>query len=180
MGGVGRWRPGDIYLWDGVTYHRCSRTSGVQEHHPGISGSKVAWERGGGASEIYFWDGATTTQITNNTTSDFAPRISGSKVVWYGGPGPYEGEIYLWDGVTVTNISNNGRENSSPRISGSNVMWYGCDADSGPLCTGGGDYEIYLWGRRDHHADHEQQQGRHVPRHLRLERGVERLRRWNR
>ena len=33
-------------------------------------------------TEIYLWDGVTTTQITNNDTDDRWPAISGSNVVW--------------------------------------------------------------------------------------------------
>ena len=38
----------------------------------------------GAATEIYLWDGATTTQITDNSTDDWHPAISGSNVVWHG------------------------------------------------------------------------------------------------
>ena len=94
-------------------------------------------------NDIFFWDGVTTTRITNNTTPDHWPDISGSNVVWYGcdgGTGSIctggDFEIYLWDGDGTTQITNNSTPDYSPAVSGSNVVWKAWDGD---------DYEIYLW-----------------------------------
>ena len=40
---------------------------------------------GDGDNKIYLWDGATTTQITDNNFDDYDPAISGLNVVWHGG-----------------------------------------------------------------------------------------------
>lgn len=103
---------------------------------PAISGSNVVWE-GCVPNDIYFWDGATTTNISNSSTEDNAPDISGSNVVW-SGRGADKG-IHLWDGVTTTIISNGTSEShldNSAAISGSNVVWRGWDGDSS---------EIFFW-----------------------------------
>ena len=85
--------------------------------------------------EIYLWNGATITQLTDNTTSDYWPDVSGSNVVWYG-PDAGDNEIYLWNGATTTQITNNSTEDFYPAISGSNLAWNSYD---------GHDYKIYLW-----------------------------------
>ena len=83
--------------------------------------------------EIFFYDGLTTTQLTNNGVHDTSPHISGSSVVWQSGSGS-NSEIFLYDGLTTTQLTNNSVEESYARISGDNVVWYGSagDADSGP------------------------------------------------
>ena len=40
-----------------------------------------------------FYNGSTTTQLTNNTTNDYDPAISGSNIVWVVGDGT-DSEIY--------------------------------------------------------------------------------------
>ena len=52
-----------------------------------ISGSNIAWQSGGASQEIFFYDGANISQLTNNSLADFAPRVSGSNVVWVGDDG---------------------------------------------------------------------------------------------
>ena len=87
--------------------------------------------------EIYLWDGATTTNISNQSGSDYSPSISGSIVVWRGWAGS-SGEIFLWDGATTSQISNGSRFDDAPAISGSNVVWQGRDG------TVESDDEIYM------------------------------------
>jgi beta propeller repeat protein len=107
-----------------------------QSIRPQISGNSVVWwSYDGNDSEIYFWDGSTTTQVTNNSTDDYAPQISGNNVVWHGYDGN-DSEIYFWDGSTVTQVTNNSIYDYAPQISGNNVVWWSYD---------GNDYEIYFW-----------------------------------
>ena len=112
---------------------------------------------GDGDSEIYFWDGATITQITDNSLHDSYPshlrlergvaalRGRNSSVLRRSGH-----EIYFWDGVTTTNITNNSINEYRPDISGSNVVWDSRLANARDLSLG--------W--RHHHPDHEQQRRR--------------------
>jgi len=76
----------------------------------------------------------TVTQLTNNSTADYAPQISGSNVVWYAFDGS-DDEIFLYDGSTTTQLTNNSTGDYDPQISGSNVVWRSWD---------GSDYEIYI------------------------------------
>jgi len=109
--------------------------------YPAISGSNVVWYAQDGSvdndCEIYFWDGVSITQITDNSIDDWDPDLSGSNVVWARDDGN-DGEIYLWDGVTTTQITNNSTGDVEPAISGSNVVW-ACDDDNDYY------YEICLW-----------------------------------
>jgi hypothetical protein len=52
---------------------------------PAISGANVVWDGFDGIDhEIYLWDGATISQITDNSTWEADPEISGLNVVWRG------------------------------------------------------------------------------------------------
>jgi hypothetical protein len=88
---------------------------------------KVVWEGFAGGTtndrEIYYFDGVTTTRLTNNSFPDFNPRISGNKIVWWGGTFN-NFHIYEFDGTSVKQIST-GLRNQFPQIDGDNVVWYG-------------------------------------------------------
>ena len=87
--------------------------------------------------EIYFWNGTSTTKITNNSVLDISPQINNlGEVVWE----QYDGndyEIYYWrNGTAVTRITNNTVNDYAPRINDSGqIVWYGSD---------GTDYEIFM------------------------------------
>jgi beta propeller repeat protein len=92
---------------------------------PHISGSNVVWEgNDGNDTEIYFYNGSTTIQLTNNNTSDRNLQISGSNVVWEGNDGN-DTEIYFYNGSTTVQLTNNDTDDNYPQISGSNVVWEG-------------------------------------------------------
>jgi Ca2+-binding RTX toxin-like protein len=83
----------------------------------------------GNDSEIYFWNGNTTTQVTNDSTGDYYdyyPQISGNNVVWTRSDGN-DYEIYFWDGSTITQVTNNSTDDNYPQISGNNIIWSGYD-----------------------------------------------------
>ena len=109
----------------------------------GISGSNVVW---GGwpvsddVSEIFFWNGSTTTQITNNSIRNEAVQISDTNVVWQGYTSTYDCAVYFWDGSTTTKIPDSnggGGSGGRPQISGSNVVWGGYGINPGS--------EIFFW-----------------------------------
>ena len=87
------------------------------------------------SNEIYFWNGSTTTQLTNNSTDDNTPKVSGNNVAWLGFDGN-DYEVYFWNGSTTTQVTNNSTDDRQLQLSGNNVVWSGYD---------GNDYEIYLW-----------------------------------
>jgi Ca2+-binding RTX toxin-like protein len=105
---------------------------------PQLSGNNAVWYTSDGTDwEIYFWNGKTTTQITQNLTSDRNPQISrDNKVIWEGYDGT-DWDIYLWNGTSIQNISNNSTDDSAPQITwNDNMVWEGYD---------GNDWEIYFW-----------------------------------
>ncbi|MCK4885897.1 MAG: hypothetical protein KAS96_00850, partial [Planctomycetes bacterium] len=69
--------------------------------------------------EIFFYDGTTTTQITDNSYEDQGPQVSGSNVVWRGAE-----EIFFYDGITTTQLTHDGPIHGSyPQIFGSTIVW---------------------------------------------------------
>ncbi len=75
-------------------------------------------------SEIFLYDGTTTTQITNNSYDDWYPQINDNGyVVWYGNDGS-DDEIFLYDGTTTTQLTNNSYSDGSPQINDNGyVVW---------------------------------------------------------
>jgi len=108
-----------------------------------IDGNRVVWHYYDGEdAEIFYFDGSTTTQLTNNSTNDFDPVIEGDIIAWYGGSGSSQ-EIYIYDISTagpVTAITNNSNSDQLPDISGNFIVWRGWD---------GSDYEIFYYNLVD-------------------------------
>ncbi len=69
-----------------------------------------------------------TTQLTNNSYSDFDPQINDNgHVVWCGGDYPYE--IFYYNGDTVTQLTDNTSGDRFPQINASgHVVWQSLDA----------------------------------------------------
>jgi beta propeller repeat protein len=89
-----------------------------------------------GRGIVFFYNGSSTTQLTNNNFNDANPQIYGSNVVWRG----YDGndyEIFLYNGSRgiITQLTDNSFNDYGPQIYGSNIVWHGFD---------GNDYEIIL------------------------------------
>ncbi|MHC4344993.1 MAG: hypothetical protein ACYSUP_09945 [Planctomycetota bacterium] len=121
----------EIFFWDGTmppNPHQVTEDSEWDEP-PEISGSKVVWA-GHRASriDVFFWDGDTVTQVSDDTTGGWNTNadISGTNVVWEGAVGIHD-EIYFWDGNTITQVTDEpstDNDDGYPRISGSNVVWF--------------------------------------------------------
>lgn len=71
----------DILYWDGITVNEIGRGAS-----PAISGTNVAWLGWDASNEqIFFWDGNSVTQVTDDDYPKFEhqPSISGTNVVWH-------------------------------------------------------------------------------------------------
>ncbi|MEK6553450.1 MAG: PKD domain-containing protein, partial [Bacteroidota bacterium] len=89
-------------------------------------------------ADIYLYNGATTTNLTNNSSgiSVSDPQINNNgQVVWYQLKGTYDSycyNVYLYNGTTTTNLTNNsyGSYAQFPRINNSGqAVWYQDDPD---------------------------------------------------
>ncbi len=122
-------------------------TNSTEDFRPQVSGLNVVWSGPGGSdggtdSEIFLFNGTTTTQLTTNSTDDFDPQVSGSNVVWSGrggSDGGTDGEIFLFNGTATTQLTTNSTDDFIPQVSGSNVVWYGRGGSDG-----GTDGEIFF------------------------------------
>jgi hypothetical protein len=82
-----------------------------------------------------FWDGSTTTQLTDNNGMDFGLKIHNGLITWYGWDGN-DWEIFYWDGTVVTQLTSNSYEDSHPAIHDGCIIWNGNDSN---------DFEIYCF-----------------------------------
>ena len=105
-----------------------------------ISSNNVVWAgNDGNDSEIFLYDGITTTQLTDNDSVDFFPFVSGNNVVWTGGSSSDDDsstEVFFYDGKNTIQLTDNDFLDFAISISGNNVIWFGND---------GNDSEIFLY-----------------------------------
>lgn len=111
---------------------------------PVISGSNVAWIR---SDEIFFYDGTTVKQLTDNDYIDGEQNtwqsllsICGSRLVWAAEPNNLDQEIFFYDGNNIHRLTDNDINDQLPKVSESLVVWqrsnyFSHDSDS----------EIYIY-----------------------------------
>ena len=74
--------PSTIKYWDGTTVQEIGNGS-----DPSLDDGAIAFEVWDGHDwEIYFWDGMSIEQITDNDFGDFDPSLSGNLLAWAGRP----------------------------------------------------------------------------------------------
>ena len=85
--------------------------------------------------EIFFYDGTTITQLTDNYYFDGEQQINNSgEVVWRG-----NNKIYFYDGMNITRLSKNDYSARSPQINDSGeVVWSATKLESNSGSGGGG------------------------------------------
>ncbi len=103
-------------------------------NHSNINGNgQAVWQAGTDGSlnhyEIFFFDGASTIQLTNNNFMDLDPQINDNGwVVWQGGgqdfTQKYLREIYLYNGSQTLRLTNDNFEDTDARINAhGQVVW---------------------------------------------------------
>ena len=93
----------DIYLHDIALQKTKNLTPAVGtgvDTHPSMDGGRIVWERWDGNDyELVLYDIAagTTTQLTNNSFSDYSPDLSGNDLVWSADPDYPWADVYYRD-----------------------------------------------------------------------------------
>ncbi|MGK7895708.1 MAG: cadherin domain-containing protein [Xenococcus sp. (in: cyanobacteria)] len=98
------WSGGGVFLHDGVSTTQLT-SSGFDSH---VSGNQVVWRAydGGKISEIYLYDGSTTTQIVDSTNSVPLHGFFDGNVVWSEWDGN-DWELFRFDGTNTSQITDN-------------------------------------------------------------------------
>lgn len=96
------------------------------DSNPRVFGDKVVWQGTGGADggtddEIFYFDGNTIIQLTENTVPDRNPEISELGIVWERGNGTTQ-EIIFWNG-SETPLTANAVFDGESSISNNRVSW---------------------------------------------------------
>lgn len=127
---------GDVYTYrNGETRQLTHSTPTFHVSQPSISDSRVAWvgQEQGTDSEIYLFDGANTSQISDNNVNDGFPDVSDSLLVWARISDP-DADLMLYDGIQTAQIWPKG--NGDVALLHDRVAW-----STGP----GGVNDIYLY-----------------------------------
>lgn len=116
------------------------------ERLPSIWDGKIAWAGGWYAnSEIYYWDGQSTRQISDNVYSATGPSLYDGRIAWEQYVGDDREEIFYWDGSQVTQITSYDGIQQSPSLWGDTIMWNSIIEES----DGTSRYDIYGWDGAD-------------------------------
>jgi hypothetical protein len=94
-----------LYYWNGtapvlIANQSLNNKQGL--FTPSLYNGKIAWAGWDGTdNEIYYWDGATTRQITNNSVADSEPKLFNGTIAWVQINGANY-EIYYWNGTLMS------------------------------------------------------------------------------
>ncbi len=120
-----------VYLWNGTSVSVVS--SGVMYAYVRdlrLFGDKIGWTGFETSSktdyEIYFYDGTTAKQLTNDSLLEYMGGINEYYAIWYGpksGTSASSYEIFAYDGTKVINITDNSFMDAYPIVDGMNVLW---------------------------------------------------------
>ena len=88
----------------------------------------VAWQGyDGNDYDIYYYNGSTTSNISNNDTYDSGPSLFNGTIAYIGHPdsgGNLGEELYYWDGATSTRLTTDSTIDQSPSLSNGTIAWY--------------------------------------------------------
>ncbi|XQQ05087.1 MAG: hypothetical protein EDM05_63855 [Leptolyngbya sp. IPPAS B-1204] len=100
---------------------------------PLVSGSNMVWQGPGGSdggadNEIFFSDGITTKQLTQNAVDDKVLGISGNRVVWASQVGAADSkgatyELFESNGTTTNRLTNNAVNEEFVGVDGEHLFW---------------------------------------------------------
>ena len=95
------------------------------------NGEVVWWGYDGDDHEIFLYSGASTTQLTNNTSNDMQPQINDSGWVGRFEDDGQDFEIILYDGTTTIQLTNNSYWDRFPQMRNNigQVVWEGDKRD---------------------------------------------------
>lgn len=140
----------EIYLWKkratwpgGPPAHRGEpiTDNNYDDIQPSLYGGKIAWlaSPDGQDTEVFFFDGSYTKQVTTNSLEESEVSVTGDWIVWITGSGSFS-NVQRWNWVTeeFLNVTSDlGIPKRTPFVDlDGNVVW-------GTLF--GGDWEIYFY-----------------------------------
>jgi hypothetical protein len=96
------------------------------DSEPRVYGDKLVWQGRGGTDggtddEIFYYDGVTITQLTQNTVPDRFPEISALGIAWERGSGTGQ-EVIFWNG-SETILTDNSVFDGNASLSDNRLSW---------------------------------------------------------
>lgn len=115
------YRPGLSFTVNRIT------NNSKQDNEVRVFGSHVVWQGTGGSDggtdlEIFWYDGTTITQLTENTAADRFPEVSASGILWERGSGTSQ-EVIFHDFVSETPLTSNAVFDGNATLIGNRVVW---------------------------------------------------------
>ena len=138
----------EICYWNGTSVAKISDSATTADYTPSLYNDTIAWSgrikntQGDILREIFYWDGISITQVTNNNNYDSHPSLYNGMIAWSGWDGN-DNEIYYWDGNTITQLTDNNMDDQNPSIWNGSIAWQA--GNPGFASTD----EIYYWDGLD-------------------------------
>ena len=117
----------DIILYDGTTTTALPDLGLSLTVNPQISADGVLWNGHTGSWQVFFYNGTSTIQLTNEDSVD-DEKLSGNRIAWRSEPdGENDYEVFVYDESTqtTTQLTDNNTGEASIDISGNNIVWDG-------------------------------------------------------
>jgi len=120
---------GRIMAYDGETIFPLSDHS-VNAEAPSIWRDQVVWQGwlAESRTEIFYYNGTHTIQITNDNIHPKYPRVHNGQIVWVVDDG-HDDEIYFYDGNEIIQLTDNDRQDFHPDIEDGKIVWTGQDGN---------------------------------------------------
>jgi len=114
-----------LYYWDGEDITKIGDGCGS------LYKGKIAFTSGDTRPgqydfEIFYWNGTTIIQVTDNEYDDLEPSLYDGKIAWLGSSdslNPNNNEIYYWDGSSIAQITNDKVWAGPPSLSSDIITW---------------------------------------------------------
>lgn len=134
VGDFGDQRPTTIESYDHGDYEVIASGNHIidgLEH----SGHNLVWAAHNGSAEIFFYNGAETIQLTDNSFDERNPKIAGNEIAWVGFDGN-DTEIFYYDGNSIIQVTDNDFDDADRvytnelSISEGLIIWTAYDGDA--------------------------------------------------
>ena len=130
---------GEIAWWgEGIDYWNGNTTTKISDSGcwPSLYNGQIAWYSSDGYDdEIHLYSGGVTTQLTDNTLTDYDPSLYNGEIAWCTHDGS-DWEIFHYSGGVTTQLTDNATKDSCPSLYNGAIAWHGYD---------GNDNEIYYY-----------------------------------
>jgi hypothetical protein len=101
-----------------------TNTPGINEESPRYDGTWAVWSVSDGQDQkIYFWNGSSVAQVTDNAVNDTDPVVDAGQIAWLRDNGTTHDSLLLWNGSTVLTLDDSYTWGYAPCLHAGQMAW---------------------------------------------------------